>query len=97
MYGIVEFSILPVGTGSPSVSKYVKMAHEVLKSRKFIIAPNSMGTVVEGEIEEILETIVEINKKLSSSSIKRVVTTIKIDYRIDKKVSIESKLKAIKS
>ncbi len=96
MYGVVEFSVIPVGTGSPSVSEYVKFAHNILKSKNFKIKPNSMGTVIEGEIEDIFNAILEINKHLSEEiGIKRVVTTIKVDYRVDKQVTIESKLKSI--
>jgi uncharacterized protein (TIGR00106 family) len=96
MHGIVEFTIIPIGTGSTSVSKYVKYVHEILETRDFIVEPNSMGTVVEGEIKDILDVILEINKKLSGKELKRIVTTIKIDYRTDKKTTIKSKLESIK-
>lgn len=91
MYGVVEFSIVPIGTGDTSVSDYVRVALNVLTQKGYTMEFHSMGTNIEGEIDEILDTILEINKKFETMGIKRIVTTIKIDYRVDKISRIENK------
>ena len=95
MYGVVEFSVVPIGTGNTSVSNYVRIAYDILKSKNFKFEFHSMGTNVEGEIEEILKTIIEINLKFKELGVKRVVTSIKIDYRMDKLSKIEDKKQSV--
>ena len=94
MYGLVEFTVVPIGTGSTSVSKFVKKAHEIIKEKGFKYEISSMGTIIEGEIEDILNMILEINKEIENMNAKRILTSIKIDYRIDKKSTIAGKKKS---
>ena len=95
---VVEVSIVPLGSRSPSVSKYVKKALGVLKKEKIKFSPTAMGTILEDKsLSKILRVIAKMhNVVLDGKEVKRVVTSIKIDERIDKELSIEGKLKAIK-
>jgi uncharacterized protein (TIGR00106 family) len=97
MYGLVEFTVVPIGTGEASVSNYVKKAHEILRKNNLKFEINSMGTVVEGEIPEILNVILEINNLFEELGLSRILTSIKIDYRIDKKSTITGKIKSVTS
>jgi len=94
MYGLVEFSVVPIGTGTTSVSKYVKKAIDIVKKSNFKYEISSMGTIIEGEIPKILDLILEINELLVDDT-GRVITSIKIDYRKDKLSTIYNKKKAI--
>ncbi len=92
---VAEVSVFPVGTGSTSLSRFIKKAIEELKKRVRIY-PNAMGTVIEAEsLEEILSAIKVAHESLFSIGAKRVVTIIKIDDRRDVKSSVEKKIKAI--
>jgi len=52
-----------------------------------------MSTAVEANsFEQLFGVIEEVNKKLANMGVKRIITSIHIDYRLDKDVSIESKL-----
>jgi uncharacterized protein YqgV (UPF0045/DUF77 family) len=52
-----------------------------------------MSTAVEvSGFEQLFEVIEEVNKKLANMGAQRIITSIRIDYRLDKDVSIESKL-----
>ncbi len=95
MIGLVEFSVVPIGTAKTSVSEYVKIAYSILKSSSFKFEFHSMGTVVEGDIKEILDMIMEINKIFEKRGIKRVITSVKIDYRIDKISTIQNKIESV--
>jgi len=54
-----------------------------------------MSTAVETECSEELFGIIEMaNLRLIGMGIQRIITSIKIDYFIDKEISIESKLGA---
>jgi len=52
---IAEVSIIPLGTSTPSVSKYVARAVSVLRQEKDVkYELTSMGTIIEGDLEKII-------------------------------------------
>lgn len=94
---IVEFSVVPLGTGSTSVSEYVsKACREVERSGvRYMITP--MGMVIETDtIDKAFEVIKKAHEAVIRAGVTRVNTTIKIDDRRDKERSMEDKVKAVK-
>lgn len=82
---IVEVSIAPLGTRSPSISDYVAACHDVLQSFPDIqwqLTP--MGTVLEGELPRILDVILKMHEVPFTKGAVRVSTIVKIDDRRDK-------------
>lgn len=94
---IAEISIVPVGTGTPGVSAYVKAALEVLKKQDRVrVEPGAMGTVIEApNLRELFEAVEKAHNSVLEMDAKRVVTEIKIDERRDKEATIESKTRAL--
>ncbi len=94
---VVEVSIVPVGTGSPSVSKHVARVVKVLQAKPEIkYTQTAMGTIIEGDIDTILSSIRKMHESAFNDEVMRVVTTIKIDDRRDKELSIDGKLDSLK-
>ncbi|MBN2518617.1 MAG: MTH1187 family thiamine-binding protein [Candidatus Altiarchaeota archaeon] len=94
---VAELSVVPLGVG-PSVSKYVKEAIRQLKSGNVRVELGAMGTVLEADdMDDLLEAVKMAHEAVFRAGAVRVVTTLKIDERRDKNLSIESKLKAIKT
>jgi len=94
---IVELTVVPLGTASPSVSRYVAACLEPLKNAKDVryqITP--MGTVVEGPLERVMELAIKMHEVPFTKGAQRVVTTIKIDDRRDRMPSMEDKVAAVK-
>ena len=92
---ISQLSIAPVGEGI-SLSKYVKIALNVLKKNNVKFKTNDMATVIETEDLEILFKVVkEAHNAIIESGAKRVITELKIDDRRDKNVVIGTKLESI--
>jgi len=94
---VVEVSIVPLGTGSPSVSKHVTRAIKVLQSEpelKYTLT--AMGTIIEGNLDKILIAVRKMHETGFNDEVVRVVTTIKIDDRRDKELSIDGKLDSLK-
>ncbi|MHC1630873.1 MAG: MTH1187 family thiamine-binding protein [Methanotrichaceae archaeon] len=92
---VAEFSMVPMGEGTSS-SKYVRKVHKVLKDSglKFVLGP--MSTSVEaGSLDEIFSVIEKANQALVQMNVKRIITSVKVDYRLDKEISIDSKLNAV--
>ena len=56
-----------------------------------------MGTVIEGEWDEVMTAIRQMQEEMFKHGALRVVTTIKIDERRDKQSSMQDKLNSVKS
>jgi len=94
---IVEVSVIPLGTETPSVSQYVARAVEVLQGEKDIkYELTAMGTIIEGDLEHLLTLVRKMHKAVFDAGITRVVTTIKIDDRRDKISGMSSKIESLK-
>jgi len=94
---IMEINIIPLGTKTPSVSKYIADTLRVLgKEKNIIYELTAMGTIVETDSLDLLLTLAKkMHRAVLSGKINRVVTTIKIDDRKDKKISIEEKVGSV--
>jgi len=94
---LVDIAVEPLGTSSPSISKYIKKVFEVLdrKGIKYYPAP-SMTTMELDDITKLGYILKEINDELEKMGVKRVVTLLKVDDRRDKENSIDHKLEVIK-
>ncbi|MDF2924849.1 MAG: hypothetical protein K0R57_3763 [Paenibacillaceae bacterium] len=95
---IVEVTIVPLGTGSPSVSHYVAEVHKVLEQApepvKFQLTP--MSTIIEGDLNDLLAVIRRMHEVPFGKGAERVSTSIRIDDRRDKPSTMESKLQSVK-
>ncbi|EGW40569.1 MTH1187 family thiamine-binding protein [Desulfosporosinus sp. OT] len=92
---IVAVSIAPLGSGT-SVSQYVVEAEKVFASKENIkrqLGP--MFTTLEGDLTEILDAIKEAQEAVFTAGALRVSTTIKIDERRDKTITMEGKIQAV--
>lgn len=94
---LVEVTIIPLGMGTPSVSKYVAQTVQVLQGEKDIkYELTAMGTIIEGDLERLLALVRKMHEAVFAAGAVRVVTTVKIDDRRDKTSSAGSKLESLK-
>lgn len=94
---IVEVSVVPVGTKTPSVSKYVAKAVKILREEKDIkYELTAMGTIIEGDLERLLSLVSRMHQSAFDAGAMRVVTAVKIDERRDKPSSMTSKVETVK-
>ncbi len=80
---LAEFSVVPIGKGI-SISPYVAKALDIVDRSGLDYRVNPMGTVVEGDWDKILALIKDCHTTLLKET-GRVITTITIDDRTDKK------------
>jgi uncharacterized protein (TIGR00106 family) len=93
---IAEVSIVPVGTKTASVSKYVAKAFETLKEHEKVkYQLTAMGTLLEGKLNDVLESIKLMHNSVFNEEVTRVVTNIKIDDRRDKELSLDYKVQSV--
>lgn len=92
---IVEVTITPLGTQTPSVSYYVAEVHKVLEQSNLKFQLTPMNTIIEGDMHEILEVIQKMHEVPFEKGALRVSTSIRIDDRRDKLASMEQKMKSV--
>jgi len=93
---VADFSIIPMGTGT-SAAGYVSAVHDLLKEAGVKFVPGPLSTSLEAEsFEQIFDVVEKANKRLAGMGVQRMITTVRIDFRLDKEISIESKLQAVK-
>ncbi len=94
---VVEISIVPLGTGTTSLSPYVAACEKVLQenSEGLKYELTAMGTIIEGDLDKILKLIRKLHEVPFENGALRVSTSIKIDDRRDKQGTIEQKIKSV--
>jgi uncharacterized protein (TIGR00106 family) len=97
MMAILEISVVPIGTGDTSLSAYVADCLRVLKKEKVRYEFSSMGTNIEGNLKDLIKIALKMHQVPFRKGAQRVVTTLKIDDRRDKKGTLEGKKKAVRS
>ncbi len=93
---VVFLTITPIGTATPSVSRYVAGVHRILQRSGLVHELTAMGTIVEGDLDEILAVIREMHEAPFGEGAVRVSTLVKIDDRRDKEHSIARKMRSVR-
>lgn len=90
-----EVSVVPVGTGSASISNYVAVAFKIVKESGLKYELSSMSTNLEGDIPAIMDVVSKIHESAFEQGAVRVLTSLKIDDRRDKPLTIDGKKAAV--
>ena len=96
---IVDVTVIPVGTQTPSVSKYVADIQKVLKGYedkeliRFQLTP--MNTIIEGDLPVLFDVIQAMHEVPFQEGLERVCTNIRIDDRRDKSRKMEDKIDSV--
>jgi uncharacterized protein (TIGR00106 family) len=94
---VAEISVVPLGTGSAGVSEYVADCIGILEANKEVnYRMTPMGTIVEGSLSEVMKVTQQMHDAPFRKGVARVITTLKIDDRIDKELTMEGKLKSVR-
>ncbi len=91
MRALAEIQVTPIGTGV-SVRKQVMRAHELIKSSGLKVELHAFGTNVEGELQQILDTVRKVHEVLHAEGTTRLSTSLKIGTRTDKEDSLQAKV-----
>ena len=94
---ILEISVVPIGIKGSSLSPYVADCLRVLKEEKVRYELSAMGTNIEGNLKDLLRIALKMHEVPFKKGAPRVVTTLKIDDRRDKKGTLSGKKKAVQS
>lgn len=90
---LLEMSIVPMGVGE-SVSQYVAQCVELVDQSGLDYELHAMGTIVEGELADVLPLMQRCIEKLAEHS-DRVSCAAKLDYRKGRTGRLKSKVESV--
>jgi len=93
---LIDFTIIPLGVGV-SLSQYVASCHEIFEKRNITSTLHANGTNLEGEWDEVMSAIKECHEQIHQSGVPRIASIIKLGTRIDRKQTMDDKIKSVKS
>ncbi len=93
---VVFLTITPLGTATPSVSRYVAGCERILRDSGLTHELTAMGTIIEGDLDEILAVVRRMHESPFRDGAVRVSTLVKIDDRRDKDHTIAGKMKSVR-
>ena len=92
---IAEFAIFPTSEGA-SVSRYVKEAVKVIEGTGLRSTTGGMSTVIEApDLESVFRAVAAAHAAVVRLGAKRIHIDLRVDHRLDKEATIDSKLRAI--
>ena len=95
---IAEIHVVPLGTATSSLSRYVAAVIDTLKQAQDIkYQLTAMGTIIQGPLDRIFELAQKMHEVPFTMGAQRVSTTLYIDDRRDKLGSMEGKVKSVES
>ena len=100
---VAEISIIPLGknystdTMQTSISREIASAFKAIKKLKEVkVNLNAMGTEIEANnIQDILKSIEVAHQAIKDLGIKRIISTIRIDERLDKIETLEDRVDSV--
>lgn len=93
---MAEISVVPVGTGSPSVGAAVAAAVRALAAYPNVTVDlGAMGTTLTGELADVLGACGAMHAAVLASGAQRCYTIVKLDERRDKHQDSASKVASV--
>lgn len=94
MHVIVDFTVVPVGTGI-SLSPYIAEVERLLQASHLQHELHANGTNVEGEWDEVMTAIRRCHESLHAMGVPRIHTDIKLGTRVDRDQRMADKVASV--
>ena len=95
MHVIVDFTLVPVGTGI-SLSPYVAEVERILEKSGLNHELHANGTNLEGEWDEVMAAIRRCHETLHAMGVPRIHTDLKLGTRSDRDQRMADKVASVR-
>jgi uncharacterized protein (TIGR00106 family) len=92
---ILQISVVPIGTGTSGLSQHLAPLPSILERSGLRYQIHPMGTVVEGEITELLGLAAQLHEAPFGDGCRRVLTQVTLDDRRDVTRPMEGKVESL--
>lgn len=95
---VAEISLVPLAKGKVSMSDEIAVAFRAIReTRGLKVTLTGMGTLVESpDLKTILNAVEAAHEAVKKVGVSRIVSTIRIDQRLDKKHTLEDRVQVVK-
>jgi len=90
-----ESAMMASGAGTTSLSGYVAEVEKKLKDFDLKTLLTPVGTILEGDLDVVLQAVRAAHEVPFSQGALRVGTTLRIDERRDKEITMEGKVRSV--
>ncbi len=96
-WAVAEISVLPLGTGEPTVREYVRDVYRVIQASGLRHELTAMGTLVEGRVEDLFDLARRVHEACfdAASGTTRVVTSLRLDERRGEPLTLSGKVRGV--
>ena len=91
---IVDFCVIPLGVGL-SLSNHIAACHNIFREAELKTKLHAYGTNIEGEWDEVMESIKRCHEVLHDMGTPRISTQLKIGTRTDTQQTLEQKISSV--
>jgi len=93
---VAEIVVTPLGTAKTGLSDYIARAVEEIKKAGVKYQLHPMGTVFEApDLETVCRVMKAAHRAVVEAGAKRVLTTLRIDERLDQPRTMEERVKRV--
>lgn len=92
---ILEISVIPIGTDNPSIGKLVTESCKSVRGKQLEYKITPTSTIVEGSLDDLLEVARQMHIAPFKMGVDRVITSIKLDDRLDKSAHMDDMVEEI--
>lgn len=93
---LAELAIFPTSEGA-SVSRYVKGVIEIIQNSGLKYETGGMATSIEApDMETLFRLVEKTHQHLVKMGVKRIHIDLRVDHRLDKEATLQSKIEALK-
>ncbi|KAK9463591.1 YkoF-like protein [Lipomyces oligophaga] len=90
-----DFCLIPMGTATPSVSKYIAEVQILIRGSGLKYTMHSAGTTVEGPWDQVMQLIGQAHELIHELGVPRIQSDIRVGTRVDKTQSFTDKVESV--
>ncbi len=94
---LMDITVMPLGTGEGSFSHWIAGLEALLRRSGLPFRLHDMGTTVEGDADELFAVARKLHEHCFTAGAPRVYTSLRIDDRRDRHVSIGDKIASVEA
>lgn len=95
VYCLADICMVPIGTGSASVSDFVTMIERKIRESHLKSTLHSAGTTIEGPWDEVMILIGELHEYAHEQGIVRIQSDMRVGTRVDKQQHAQDKVDTV--
>ncbi|KAK2466837.1 hypothetical protein APHAL10511_001095 [Amanita phalloides] len=88
LYAVADFCLIPMGTGQPSVAKYIAECQRVLRQSGLVFHMHGYGTNIEGPWSQVVQAIHDCHAAVHAMGAPRIATDVRIGTRVDREIAV---------